>query len=77
MRSRDLLKNDEQNIYQIGFANGMFCVVKSKSGYTSEIRDREYPIQFDPSWSEVIGNIYENADLLRRMHQTKSKRHAF
>jgi len=42
VRSRDLLKMTNRISYQMVLPMGCFVSLKSKSGYTSEIRDREY-----------------------------------
>lgn len=61
----DILKTDFQGIFSVKFNNVYgFCAIKEDIRYWFAEEGLEYELREALSKSEVIGNIYENKDLL-------------
>lgn len=65
IESGDILKTDFEDVYSIKFNNvNGFCAIKEDIRYWFAEEELEYELRETLSKTEVIGNIYENKDLL-------------
>lgn len=60
----DIVENDEGNLHVMGFRNGMFTNIASKYVGGDWQKARISWCRFVPTYSKVIGNIYENPEIL-------------
>ena len=65
IESGDILKTDLEEVFTIKFNNVYgFCAIEGDDRYWFVEEGLEYELRETLSKSEVIGNIYENKDLL-------------
>ena len=65
IESGDILKTEFEDVYFIKFNNvSGFCAIKEDIRYWLVEEDLEYELREILSKTEVIGNIYENKELL-------------
>ena len=65
IESGDILKTEFEDVFSIKFNNvSGFCAIKEDIRYWLVEEDLEYELRETLSKTEVIGNIYENKDLL-------------
>lgn len=65
IESGDILKTDFDDVYTIKFNNIYgFCAIKEDIRYWLVEEELEYELRETLSKTEVIGNIYENKELL-------------
>lgn len=65
IESGDILKTEFEDVYYVKFNNVYsFCVIKENIRYWFAEEDLNYELRETLSKSEVIGNVYENKDLL-------------
>lgn len=65
IESGDILKTDFEDVYSIKFNNvNGFCAIKEDIRYWFAEEELEYELRETLSKTEVIGNIYENKELL-------------
>ena len=65
IESGDILKTEFEDVFSIKFNNvSGFCAIKEDIRYWLVEEDLEYELREILSKTEVIGNIYENKDLL-------------
>ena len=65
IESGDILKTEFEDIFSIKFNNvSGFCAIKEDSRYWLVEEELEYELRETLSKTEVIGNIYENKELL-------------
>lgn len=65
IESGDILKTDFEDVYSIKFNNvNGFCAIKEDIRYWFAEEELEYELRETLSKTEVIGNVYENKDLL-------------
>lgn len=65
IESGDILKTEFEDVFSIKFNNVYgFCAIKEDVRYWFAEEDLEYELRETLSKTEVIGNVYENKDLL-------------
>ena len=65
IESGDILKTEFEDVFSIKFNNvSGFCAIKEDIRYWLVEEDLEYELRETLSKTEVIGNIYENKNLL-------------
>ena len=65
IESGDILKTEFGDVFSIKFNNVYgFCAIKEDSRYWFTEEELEYELRETLSKTEVIGNIYENKDIL-------------
>ena len=65
IESGDILKTEFEDVFSIKFNNvSGFCAIKEDIRYWLVEEDLEYELRETLSKTEVIGNIYENKELL-------------
>lgn len=65
IESGDILKTEFEDVFSIKFNNvSGFCAIKEDIRYWLVEEELEYELRETLSKTEVIGNIYENKDLL-------------
>ena len=65
IESGDILKTEFEDVYSIKFNNVYgFCAINEDIRYWFTEEELEYELRETLSKTEVIGNIYENKDLL-------------